>query len=687
MISWRNRCVLVARLTAAAALAASAGACHRAAAAPVVEDVLSANLDPSVNPGDDFFAYANGGWLKRNPIPASESSWGIGNVVREELYGKLRTINEAAAHAAAPAGSDAQKVGDFWITAMDESKANDLGIRPLQGELDRIDGLETPADVARSAFELLPLDVGAFFDFRVDQDERNSGEMSVHVDQGGLGLPDRDFYFNADAGVSAIRREYVAHLARLLILLGRPAPAAQDAAARVMAFETSLAKVSRKLQDLRDPVKNYNHIDTAAFTARDTPLFDWRAGLEAQHLTPSWMVVGQPEFFVGLDALVRRTPVSVLRDYLRLRLVSAYAPYLSRPYDDEDFSFSHRVLSGQQEPRARWKRVLDAEGDAMGMVVGRMFVAEYFPEATKRRYADLVEAIRAAYRERIAHLDWMSDATKAEARHKLDTMTKKVGYPDKWKDYSALTIARTSYCDNMMNGARWRFQDEVAKFGKPVDRSEWDMTPQTYNAYYNPSNNEIVLPAAIFAVPGVRDADLDDAVVYGNAGASTIGHEMTHGFDDEGRQYDAAGNLRDWWTPDDAARFDERTAQLVRQFDAYEPLPGLHVNGRATLGENIADYGGVLLGLDAFKKTAEYRGGKAIGGLSPLQRFFLGYALGWRSQERDEQLRRQLLSNFHAPAKWRVIGPMANIPDFYEAFGVKPNQPMWRPDDQHVRIW
>ena len=345
------------------------------------------------------------------------------------------------------------------------------------------------------------------------------------------------------------------------------------------------------------------------------------------------------------------------------------------------------VLSGQKEQRERWKRVLDNEGKAMGMVLGKIFVQEYFPEAAKKRYVALVEAIREAYSERIDRLDWMSPETKAKAQQKLAAVMPKVGYPDKWKDYSALVIGQDSYAHNMMNAARWRFNDAVSKFGKPVDRTEWGMTPQTYNAYYNPSNNEIVLPAAIFTVPGVPDAQVDDAVVYGYAAAGTIGHEITHGFDDEGRQYDAAGNLTDWWTAEDAKKFKAHAEVMVQEFNAYEPLPGLHINGKASLGENIADYGGLLLGLDAFKKTEQYKQGEKIGGLTPLQRYFLGYALGWMSHQREERLRSRLLADVHAPAKWRVLGPLSNIPEFYEAFGIKQGDPMWRPEADRVRIW
>jgi len=655
--------------------------------APAQTDFLRANIDTTVNPGDDFFQYANGGWLKRNPIPNTESGWGIGNVVREQLYLNLRRINEQASATANAAGTDQQKIGDFWATAMDTAKAERLGIHPLDGELARIDAIKNANDALDVAFAQNPLQVGPFFSFYVYQDERKSDMMSVHLSQGGLGLPDRDFYVNPDTGVARIRDEYVAHLARTLKMLGRDDASAKTAAAGVMAFETALAKASRKLEDLRDPVANYNKMTPAVLTSKYTPSINWADRIAVWNLRPDSVVVGQPEFFTALQGLIQSTPVPVLQDYLRFQLVSAYSPYLSSALYNERFSFYNRVLSGQKEPRLRWKRVLDAEGDAMGMVLGRIFVQEYFGPVAKKRYAAMVEAIRTAYRERINRLDWMSDSTKARALQKLGSVYPKVGYPDKWKDYSALVVGRNSYAENMMNAARWGFNDMISKFGKPVDRTEWGMTPQTYNAYYNPSNNEIVLPAAIFTVPGVSDAGVDDAVAYGYAAAGTIGHEITHGFDDEGRQFDAAGNLTDWWTSTDATKFQQRAAVMQQQFDAYEPMPGIHINGKASLGENIADYGGVLLGLDAFKKTEQYREGKKIGGLTPLQRYFLGYALGWMSQQRDENLRRGLLSDVHAPAKWRVLGPLANIPEFYEAFGVKPGQSMWRADSVRVQIW
>ncbi|OYV05279.1 MAG: metalloendopeptidase [Verrucomicrobiales bacterium VVV1] len=680
---------LTARLLFGCALLCFAPAGFAQAPPPpaVQEDILSSNLDRSVDPSKDFFSYANGSWLARHPIPASEAGWGMGDLVREELYEQLRKISEEAAKAAAPAHSDLQKIGDFWTTSMDEAKAEAAGLTPLRKELSMIDSIRTTEEVLDASFALRPLAVEAFCSIFVGQDEKQSDLMSVHVSQGGLGLPERDFYFNPEKGTARVRQEYVAHLARLLKLLGRSAHDADAAAKGVMEFETSLAKASRKLEDLRDPEENYHKMSPADLTADHTPRIDWNRRLAAMSLRPDFVIVGQPDYLTALDRLLVKTPVPVLKDYLRVQLVSIYAPYSGKAWEDEDFEFNGKVLSGQKHQRPRWKRALDSQEIAIGMVTGKTFVQDYFPERQKRRYTDLVEVIRSAYRERISRLDWMSDATKTKAREKLDKLAVKVGYPDRWKDCSALVVGTESWCENMMNAARWQFSDMIARFGKPVDRTEWEMTPQTYNAYYQPSNNEIVLPAAIFTVPGARDEDLDDAIVYGYAAASTIGHEITHGFDDEGRMFDASGNLADWWTKEDAARFEQRSAVMVTQFNAYLPLPGLPINGMASLGENLADYGGVLLALDAFKKTEQFRGGKSIGGFTPIQRFFLGYAFAWAYQERSESLRAKLLSDVHAPAKWRVNGPLSNIPEFQEAFGIKKGSPMWRPAESHVKVW
>ena len=660
------------------------------AAAPV--DFLTANIDPSVKAGDDFFQYANGTWLKRNPIPPTDSAWGVDSLVREQLYSTLRELNARAAETSA-AGSDDQKIGDFWRTAIDAELAQRLGVAPLARELARIDAVKTRRQALDAAFALHPLGVDALFEFLVDQDEKESHVVSVHVFQGGLGLPDRDFYVNDDESVRQTRAAYVRHLGRMLRLLGRADSAASADATALMRFETALAKVSRKMEDTRDPLTNYNRIAPADFTRRYTPSIDWTQRLAAWNLRPDYIVVAQPEYFGALEKILAQTPLAVIKDYLRFHLVAEYAPYLGPALDAENFDFYKRVLTGQKEEKPRWERVLDVQtrfrtaANPIGMMVGRRFVATQFPEAAKNRYRDLVQVILGVYRERIGRLHWMSEATKAKAREKLASVDPKVGYPDRWPDHSTLVIGRASYCENMMNTARWLFQSMLARFGKPVDRAEWRMTPQTYNAYYNGSNNEIVLPAAVFAIPGVADRDVDDAVAYAYAGAATIGHEITHGFDDAGRKFDAAGNLADWWTADDATKFEKRAAVVVKQFDAYEPVPGFRINGKASLGENIADFGGLVLALDAFKTTEQYKQGVPIAGMTPLQRFFLAYAYAWMSQQREEQTRRYLLSDVHAPAKWRVLGPLSNLPEFYEAFGVGPGQAMWRAPEERADVW
>lgn len=652
------------------------------------KDILQANLNTAIQPGADFFEYANGGWIKKNPIPASESAWGVGNLVQNEIYNNIKKINVDAAKANAAKGTETQKIGDFWATAMDSAGCDKNGLTPIKQQLDHINTLSDSKAIITEAFALRPYGVGTFFSFYVGQDEKNSSVMAVHASQGGLGLPDKDFYTNTDTASETIRKKYEKHIGAMLRLTGSDDASAEKAGKGVMKFETALATASRELEDLRIPEKNYNKMAVADFTSKYTPSIDWNTQMKQYSLNRvDSIIVGQPEFFTALDGLLKTTSVEDLRAYLKFNLISGYADFLSKTIDQENFKFYGTVLQGQMQQRARWKRVLDAEEQAMGMVLGKLFVKEYFNEKAKKRYDNMVEAIRNAYRERIKKLPWMGDETKQKALHKLETMTKKVGYPDKWKDYSLLIIGRNSYCENMMNASRWLFNDMISKYGKPVDRTEWDMTPQTYNAYYNPSNNEIVLPAAIFTIPGIPDSLADDAMVYGYGAASTIGHEITHGFDDEGRLYDANGNLSNWWTSSDSAEFVKRSQGLVDQFNLYEPLPGEHINGRATLGENLADLGGIVLGLDAFKLTDQYKQGKKIGGLTPLQRYFLGYALGWLGQQRKERLHQRLLSDVHSPAKWRVNGPFVNVNEFYDAFGIKAGDAMYVAPDKRVSVW
>jgi putative endopeptidase len=452
-------------------------------------------------------------------------------------------------------------------------------------------------------------------------------------------------------------------------------------------IEIFLADSSRKLEDLRDPYSNYNKMSISDLQ-KISPAVDWKGlftNIGANDIDS--LIIGQPEFYKAVSAAIHKFTINQWKAYLKWHLINAYADRLNSAFDIENFHFRGTVMSGVTEQRPRWKRVEDAVEDAMGELLGQVYVKKYYSPETKRRYEKLVDNMIKAFADRIKNLDWMGDSTKVKALYKLSKIIKKVGYPDKWKDFSKLLINRSSYARNTVNERVFWFERDINKLGKPVDRTEWNMTPQTYNAYYNPSNNEIVLPAAMFIVPGVPDSLLDDAVIYSYAGASTIGHEMTHGFDDQGRQYDEKGNLSDWWTKQDEEKFNERTKLMVEQFDNYVVLDSMHINGKATLGENIADFGGLVIGFDAFKQTDQYKEGKALNGLTPSQRFWLGYAYSWLGHIRPEAIAQQVLTDVHSPNFLRVNGPLSDIPDFYESFGIKEGQPMWRQADKRVKIW
>ena len=651
-------------------------------------DLLHAALDTTVAPGDDFFSYANGTWLKNNPIPASESNMGIGKKVQDEIYGRLRqTSIEAAGAQSGTPGSNQQKIGDFWAVGLDSVKADQLGATPLKAELNRIADMKAVAEVPGVIAHEIPLGVNALIGPRVGQDDKNSDKMALYLRQAGLGLPNRDYYFNADSRTKNIRREYLRHVANTFKLLGQDSMTAQTNAAKVMALETTLAKSSRKLEALRDPYANYHKMSIAQLD-KLTPGLDWKTWFgQMEFKNVDTVIVGQPEFYQTVGQLLKTAPLDDWKAYLSWQVAREYAPALSRAFVDENFHFYGTVLRGAKAIRPRWKRVLDMQENALGDALGQLFVKEYFKPEAKARYDTLVKNVVSAFADHIQKVDWMSAPTKVVALDKLHKITPKVGYPNKWKNYSDLTIDRSSLAANVMRANQWQYRYELNKLGKPVDRTEWGMTPQTYNAYYNGSNNEIVLPAAAFAIPTLLDADADDALVYGYAGASTIGHELTHGFDDEGSQYDAHGNLHEWWSKTDRQRFNQRVNGIVKQFNGYTLLDSLHINGKATAGENIADLGGIVIGLDAFKKTKQYKEGKKINGLTPTQRYFLGYALGWQMHVRDESLASQLLTDVHSPAQYRVNGPMADVPAFYQAFGIKPGQKLYRPDSTRVVIW
>lgn len=677
------------RFIAAVAATAIFASCNQPAtneSSSAKEDVLRAHMDTTVRPGDDFFAYANGTWIKNNKIPADESTYGIGELVEKELRNRLLKINEDAVKKGDKTGTG-QQIGDFWYSAMDTTDIEKNGISSLKDELDKIAALKTKDDVLAQTVRMHIYGADAFYNEGVSQDPKRSDVQAYMLMQGGLGMPNRDYYFNTDARTTKIRDMYPGYIARILTLSGIDSTQAKAKAAAIMKLETSLAKSSRKLAELRDPYKNYNKYAIADLK-KLSPGINWAEYLKQAGVTHvDSVIVGQPEFYKALDKELSATDMQTLRDYLAFHLVSSMASYLSKPFVDANFDFYSKAIRGAEEQHPRWRRALQAEEGAIGEALGQLFVKEYFDAKAKARYEQIVENVRNAYKARMEKLDWMSDSTKKKAIHKLMAITKKVGYPDHWKDFSTLKIDRGPYVQNMMRASEWWTRYSLAKLGKPVDRTEWDMTPQTYNAYYNESNNEIVLPAAMMTVPGYKDAELDDALVYGYTAASTVGHEITHGFDDQGRQFDEHGNLSSWWSDQDTAQFIKRANVLIEQFNKMNPLDTLHINGHATLGENLADLGGILIGLDAFKQTETYKKGGKISGLTPLQRYFLGYSLGWLLVQRPETMANQLMTDVHSPAKYRVNGPFPNVPEFYEAFGVKPGDKLYIPDSLRVHLW
>jgi putative endopeptidase len=650
-------------------------------------DLLQSHINDSILPGNDFFNYANGKWFLHHPIPKSESGYGIFTLVEDENKDRVRKISEEATGATAEKGSNTQLIGDFFSAGMDSIGAQKLGIKAIEPQLKEIAKIQTKEEILKVIASLQNKQIGVGYNIYVSADMKNSANYLLDLSQGGLGLPDRDYYFNTDEQTKKIRDAYPAHIAKMLALaFPELDKTATTKAKAVIALETFLAKNSRKLEALRDPQKNYNKVNVAQLSTI-APGIDWQAHFASMHITTDSLNIGQPEFVKAFASAIQTTSIEDWKVYLQWHLISNMAPFLSNDFDQENFNFYAKLINGVKEQRPRWKRVLDAQEGALGDALGQLYVKEYFSDKVRQRYVDLTEKIVETYREHIKNLDWMSDSTKAKAMVKLNTIIKKVGYPDKWKDYSKMNISRTNYAQNILNANEWAHTENINKLGKPVDRTEWDMTPQTYNAYYNPSNNEIVLPAAMFTAPGYNDDELDDALVYGYVGASTIGHELTHGFDDQGRQFDEKGNLNNWWSADDEKKFMERANKLVSQFNAYTVLGNKHPNGQASLGENIADLGGVVIGFDAFTKTKQYKENKMIGGLTPAQRFFLGYAYGWMQVRTNEKLASQLLTDVHAPIFLRVNGPMSNCDAWYKAFNVLKGQTNYRDSIDRVRIW
>lgn len=645
------------------------------------------NFDTSVKPSDDFFLYANGAWIKRTQIPPEFSRWGASNQLVEHNNEALHAIAEKAAKANST-DPDVKKVGDFYASGMDEKAIEAAKTTPLKDELGKIDAMKDRNDVLKEIAHLHLIGVNAFFNFGSSQDDKDSTREIANALQGGLGMPDRDYYTKTDDASQKLRDTYVAHVTKMLTLLGEPAAKAGEDAKKILALETSLAQASRTRVELRDPQKNYNKMTPDEFQ-KLTPDWKWADYFTGIGLTnPGDIDVHQPDFFKAMNTAFTSTSIDDWKAYLRWHLIRNTASALSNDFVNEHFNFAEKTLRGTEKIKPRWKRVIESEDGEIGEALGKLYVADYFPPAAKARALELINNLKEALSDRIKTLDWMDEPTKKAALEKLAAFQVKIGYPDKWRDYSTLMIDRGPFVLNEIRAETFESKRQLNKIGKPVDRSEWGMTPPTVNAYYNPKMNEIVFPAGILQPPFFF-ANADDAVNYGGIGA-VIGHEMTHGFDDQGRQYDKVGNLTDWWTKESAAAYETRRKAVVDQYNEYEALPGLHVNGELTQGENIADIGGVKLAYAALQKALDKHPedrDKKIDGYTPEQRFFLAFAGIWRQKIRDEDQKMRLNVDPHSPGHFRVNGPLSDLPEFQKAFNIPDGSPMVRPAERRVNIW
>jgi len=655
------------------------------AAAPAAPKLDPAGFDHSTAACDDFYQHANGGWLRDNPVPDAYSSWGVFNELAESHNEVLRRLLDSAAASKAARGSKLRKLGDYHAAAMDEARIERAGARPLHKALRRIDRIEDGEDVAQLLIEFASEGNIPLFGFRVQPDLKDSSTNLAYATQGGLGLPDRDYYTREGDDAETLRQQYRAHITRMLGLAGVKADAAKTQADAIVEFETRLAKVALTRVELRDPDKSYRLVSVDE-AEKQTPNFPWSKLFAAiGQPTLKQFSMAQPAFFDEINRAFDDTPIETWKAYLRWHLIRQNAAYLSRDFVNAEFDFYGKTLNGAKELRPRWKRVIDQVNGDLGELLGEQFVAEVFPPEAKAQVLAIVQNLQAALKERIQKLDWMGAETKRQALEKFATFTPKIGYPDQWRDYSALVVGRSSYYENVKKAAAFEVRRRYATIGKAVDRGEWSMLPQQVNAYYNPVKNEIAFPAAILQPP-FFEPEADAALNYGAIGA-VIGHELMHGYDDRGSRFDAQGNLRMWWTETDRSQFNARTDRLVAQFDNFVAIDDLHVNGQLTLGENIADLGGLLVAYDAFQQATANQRLAPIDGLTPTQRFFHAWARAWRRQHTDENLKLRLNTDSHAPAHFRVLGPFSNLAIFHDAFGCQEGDAMVRAVDDRVHIW
>lgn len=668
---------------------------HAQQAAPVapttapsalVSGIDQKNVDNTVRVQDDFYMHVNGTWIKNNEIPADKSAWGSFYELRDNSLTQLRTIVEAASKdGTKKPGSEAQQIGDLYDSYMDEKKLDALGLTPLKSEFDKVAALKDKKEIPALIAHFNRVGITAPYDIGVHQDNKDSTKYVVDFGQSGLGLPDRDYYLKKDdAKMAEALGKYQAHITKMLGMSGDKKAAAKAKA--IIALETELAKVQWTKVENRDPLKTYNKEELAELEAL-TPGYSWKQYLSTAGLDGkvTYVIVSQPTYLTGFAKVLKSTPLAVWKDYFAWHVLSSNASYLGKAYSDENFAFYGTALNGVPQQQPRWKRAINVEETAVGEGLGKLYVAQYFPPESKVRMEKLVANLLEAYRQSIDTLDWMTPATKKEAQSKLSSFMTKIGYPSKWRDYSALTINKDDLIGNVRRAAEFEYQRNINKLGQPIDRAEWGMTPQTVNAYYNPELNEIVFPAAILQPP-FFNFQADDAVNYGAIGA-VIGHEISHGFDDQGAQYDGAGNLRDWWTKEDHERFAAKTKALVKQYSAYAPVPGYNVNGELTLGENIADNSGLAIAYKAYKLSLGGKEAPVIDGLTGDQRFYLGFGQVWRAKTRDNAAIVRIKTDPHSPPQFRGNGTVKNQPGFYSAFGVKEGDAMYLPPDQRVIMW
>ncbi len=641
-------------------------------------------IDSSVSPRNDIYKYANGKWLKKQQIPASDASWGSFNEIFEANSINLKVLLAGvSADTKAIEGSNAQKIRDFYLTGIDSSKAEKEGATPVSADLASIELIKTKDDLLKTTAALNKKGVDGMIGFYVYSDFKNSNENACYLGQTGLGLPDKDFYF--DPKHESVKKEYQAHIKRMFECLGNTPALAETNSKIVLSIETQLAKNCQNAVEQRDPQKQYNPYNQADWF-KMTPNINWNTYFAAIGIkAPENIIINQPKFYEGLNSLINSISIADWKVFLKWNLISEAAPYLSSKFVNENFKFNGTILSGKREMKPRYKRVQGTTDNVLGEALGKLYVDKYFNGDSKKRVNTMIDNLIASYRERIDTREWMSGDTKKQAHLKLDKTIRKIGFPDTWIDYTALTITKESYWKNMANGNKFQYARMLAKIGKPVDRMEWGMTPPTVNAYYNPTSNEIAFPAGIMQVP-FFDPKADDAYNYGVMG-SIIGHELTHGFDDQGSQFDADGNLKMWWTETDYKNFTDKTKLIIEQFNAYNAIDSLHVRGELTQGENIADLGGLTMSYYAYKKSLNGQKSAVIAGYTGEQRFFLAWAQGWKVLMRDEYLKQMIATNPHSPGNFRAVGPLSNMQEFYDAFDVKQGDGMYRPADKRVNIW